>query len=92
MSFRHVGKKLTRENFDSIWGSFRQYPKMRAKPTYKCLRCEAYDFCDICPAMMEFVHGDMEYVDEHFCRSAKARYAYYIKGAPMEEAIAVAME
>lgn len=27
MSFRHVGQKLTRENFDELWKSFRQYPK-----------------------------------------------------------------
>lgn len=87
MSFRHVGKKLTRDNFEEIWGSFRQYPKMKAASDYKCLSCKAYDFCDICPAMMQFVHGDLEYVDEHFCKSAKARYEYYIQGVEIEEII-----
>ena len=87
MAFRHVGRKLTRENFDEIWGSFRQYPKMKASPTYKCLSCKAYDFCDICPAKMQFVHGDLEYIDEHFCKSAKARYKHYIKGMSVEEVL-----
>lgn len=84
MSFRHVGKRLTRETFEQIWSGFRDYPRMRASETYKCLRCKAYDFCDICPAMMQFVHGDLEHIDEHFCVSAKARYEHYIKGTPTE--------
>jgi radical SAM protein with 4Fe4S-binding SPASM domain len=87
MSFRHVGQKLTMGNFDELWGSFQQYPQMKASETYKCLSCEAYDFCDICPAMMQSVHGDLEYIDEHFCKSAKARYAHYIKGMTIDEVI-----
>ncbi len=87
MSFRHVGKKLTRDNFDEIWTSFRQYPRMKASPDYKCLRCKAYDFCDICPAMMDFVYKDMEYVDEHFCKSAFARYNHYIQKQSIEESL-----
>lgn len=87
MSFRHAGQKLTAENFDSLWESFRQYPKMKASPTYECLTCEAYDYCDICPAMMQFVHSNLEYIDEHFCKSAKARYAYYAKSVPIDEVI-----
>ena len=88
MSFRHAGTKLTAKNFDEVWASFREYQKMKAKPDYKCLRCKAYDYCDICPAMMEFVYGDLEHVDEHFCKSAKARYAFYEQGKSIEEAIA----
>lgn len=88
MSFRHVGRRLTRDNFDEVWSSFSNYPKMKASENYRCLQCKAYDFCDICPAMMQFVHGDLEYVDEHFCRTAKARYRHYIKNVPTEEAIA----
>lgn len=91
MSFRHIGQKLNDGNFDVIWKSFSQYPNMKASPEYKCLRCESYDYCDICPAMMEFVHGDPEYVDEHFCKSAKARYLYYAKGVPITEVIASVM-
>ena len=87
MSFRHAGKKLTSESFDEVWKSFSQYPKMKASPSYKCLRCEAYDFCDICPAMMQFVHGDLEHIDEHFCKSAKARYSHYIKSIPIDESL-----
>ena len=87
MSFRHVGQKLTAESFDEIWKSFGQYPKMRASPSYNCLRCEAYDFCDICPAMMQFVHGDLEHIDEHFCKGAKARYAHYMKSIPIDESL-----
>lgn len=89
MSFRYAGKKLTMENFDSLWESFSQYPKMKAAPSYKCLTCEAYDYCDICPAMMQSVHGDFEYVDKHFCQSAKARYAHYEKGDSIEDAIKI---
>lgn len=88
MSFRRAGKHLTRENFDQIWDSFSEYPKMKASKNYRCLRCKAYDFCDICPAMMQFIHSDLEYVDEHFCKTAKARYEHYIKKIPIEEVIA----
>lgn len=87
MSFRHAGKRLTRENFQELWSSFRQYPAMKASPAYRCLSCKAYDFCDICPAMMQSVHGDLEYVDEHFCQSAKARYKHYIQGADTDSAL-----
>ncbi len=87
MSFRHAGTKLTAENFDEVWASFRQYPKMKASPEYRCLRCEAYDYCDICPAMMQFVHGNLEYVDEHFCKAAKARFQCYAKGVPADQVI-----
>lgn len=87
MSFRHIGKPLTSDNYDDIWKSFSEYPKMKASDDYKCLRCKAYDFCDICPAMMQFVHGDLEYIDEHFCKSAIARYAHYIEGIPAEEVL-----
>lgn len=87
MSFRHAGTVLTAENFDAVWESFRQYPKMKASPKYKCLRCPAYDYCDICPAMMEFVHGDLEYIESHFCKAAHARYACYAKGIPAAQVI-----
>ena len=89
MSFRHVGEKVTKSNFDHIWESFRKYPKLRASENYKCLKCKAYDFCDICPAMMQFVHGDLEYIEEHFCKSARARYDYYIQKVPAEEVLAM---
>ena len=87
MSFRHAGRRITLQDFDEIWESFSEYPKMKASPKYKCLSCKAYDFCDICPAMMQFVHGDLEYVDYHFCKSAWARYRHYLKGEPIEEVI-----
>lgn len=48
----------------------------------------SYDLCDICPAMMEFVHGNLEYVDEHFCKTAKARYLHYVKHIPIETVVA----
>lgn len=89
MSFRHVGKRLTRDNFDEVWSSFSNYPKMKASKNYRCLRCKAYDFCDICPAMMQFIHGNLEYVDDHFCRTAKARYKHYIQNVPTEEVISL---
>ena len=87
MSFRHAGTVLTAENFEEVWSSFSQYPKMKASAEYRCLRCEAYDYCDICPAMMQFVHGDLEYIDQHFCKTAKARYQHYVKGVPAEEVL-----
>lgn len=89
MSFRHIGQHLTLDNFDDIWKSFREYPKMKASQNYKCLHCKAYDFCDICPAMMQLVHGDLEYVDEHFCTSAKARYAHYTQGIPTSDILTI---
>lgn len=37
--------------------------------------------------MMQFVHGDLEYIDEHFCKSAKARYEHYIQGVDIDTII-----
>ena len=37
--------------------------------------------------MMQFVYGNLEYIDEHFCKSAKARYKYYVKKLPTEKAL-----
>lgn len=85
MSFRHVGTRLTHENFSEVWHSFSRYPKRRASESYPCLSCEAYDFCDICPAMMEFLFGDLEHVDTHFCELAKKRYQHYIEHKDMPE-------
>lgn len=87
MSFRHAGTVITAENFDEVWDSFSQYPKMKASPEYKCLKCKAYDYCDICPAMMQFVHGDLEHIEEHFCKAANARYQCYAKGVPAKQVI-----
>lgn len=87
MSFRQVGRKLTFDNFHEVWNSFSTYPKMKASPTYKCLDCEAYDFCDICPAKMDSEHGSLEFVDSHFCKSAKARYKYYVERCPENEVL-----
>jgi len=85
MSFRHAGKRLTHENFAEVWSSFSQYPIMKASLNYPCLRCEAYDFCDICPAMMEFIFGDLEHIDAHFCELAKKRYQYYVEHKDVSE-------
>lgn len=87
MSFKHAGTRITKDNFDDIWKSFSKYQNYKAHDNYKCLSCEAYDLCDICPAMMEFVYGDMEYVDEHFCKTAKARYQFYINRKSIDEVI-----
>lgn len=87
-SFRHAGRLLTREGFDSIWKSFGEYPSMKASEGYPCLHCDAYNYCDICPAMMEFVYGDLEYVDKHFCRTAKARFRRYERGESAEVILA----
>ena len=87
MSFRQVGRKLTFDNFHEVWNSFSTYPKMKASPTYKCLDCEASDFCDICPAKMDSEHGSLEFVDSHFCKSAKARYKYYVERCPENEVL-----
>ncbi len=87
-SFRHAGQQLTRDSFDSIWQSFGEYPKMKASEDYPCLHCDAYNYCDICPAMMEFVYGDMEHIDAHFCKTAKARHRHYDLGESAEIVLA----
>ena len=57
MSFKHVGVKITKDNFDETWNSFRVYQNFKAHDDYKCLSCKAYDLCDICPATL--VYGGM---------------------------------
>lgn len=77
MKFKHIGKRLTFENFDELWESFGVYVEKRVSPKYKCLNCDAYDYCDICPAEMDFVYGDFEYIDDLYCKIARTRKLFH---------------
>ena len=77
MKFRHRGIKLDKNNFDRIWKNFGEISKVKASKNYKCAKCKARYYCDICAAEREFIYGSLEAVNEADCRYAEARYAFY---------------
>ena len=70
MKFRHIGQKLTRTNYDDLWASFGIYSELMTKPDNKCNKCSAAYYCEVCPAEMDFIFGDMEYRTEDNCKIA----------------------
>ncbi len=77
MKLKHKGSIITRENFGEIWNSFAAIQTTTASNNYKCINCPAYDYCDICPAEMESLYGDVEHIDETFCKVAFARKEFH---------------
>ena len=77
MKFRHIGKKLTKKNFESIWKSYDKYYLLKTKSDNKCNSCDARYYCEICPAEMDFLYGNMEYRNELMCKVAKFRKMLY---------------
>jgi len=88
MKYRHVGQKITPSSFDFVWESFRKYQQMQASESYKCLSCDAYNYCDLCPAEMDSLHGDIEYIDNIQCRIAHTRKSFYENGLSIPDAMA----
>lgn len=89
MKFRHKSFKLTNDTFDSIWEKFKKYTQLIASDSYKCASCDAAYFCEVCPAEMDFLYGDMEFRPGEACKYANARKAFYKEDISMEEAIAL---
>ncbi|MGN0679296.1 MAG: radical SAM protein, partial [Oscillospiraceae bacterium] len=87
MKFKHVGEKITYDSFDAIWEKFGEYSIQKASPNYKCLTCDAYIYCDICPAEMDFVYSDFEHIETVYCKMAKARKLFHEKHLSIENAI-----
>lgn len=87
MKFKHRGIEITTENFDNTWQKFGELSNMHATSSYKCISCEAFNYCDICPAEMEAVYGNLEYVDESYCRIAYARKQFYESSYDMDFAL-----
>lgn len=77
MKFRHIGKKLTENNFDYLWNSYGKYHSLYTKPDNKCNSCDANYYCEVCPAEMDFLYGDMEYRTKTACKIAKFRKSLY---------------
>lgn len=77
MKFRHIGKKVCKDNFDELWASYNEYYTYTTKKDNKCNRCDANYYCEVCPAEMDFLYGDMEYRSEIACMIAKFRKALY---------------
>lgn len=90
MKLRHRGIRLNRENYDEIWEAFRLYGRLKASDTYICQGCDARYYCDVCPAEMDFLYGDMEYRPKELCRCAKIRKAFYEGEVTFEEALHMA--
>ncbi len=87
MKFKHMGQKLTPDSFDKIWTGFGEYANKKASPNYKCLICDAYNYCDICPAEMDFVYSDFEHIEKNYCRIAKVRKAFHEENLSIDDAI-----
>ncbi len=87
MKMRHRGKKLTGNNFQEIWKSFEQYTTRKASEHYKCLKCKAREYCEICPAEMDMLYGDFEERKEEDCIYYKARELFYRKNRTADEAV-----
>ncbi len=85
MKLRHKGVKLSSENFNDIWKSFYVYSEMQAKKDYKCKTCKHSKYCDLCPAEMERLYGDANYIDESECKKSLAREMFYDDHKSMEE-------
>lgn len=90
MKLRHKGIKLSYDNYDRIWNEFRVYSQLMASDLYVCRGCSARYYCDICPAEMDFLYGDMEYRPASICKCAKIRKEFYEGRVTFEDAIKLA--
>lgn len=86
MKFKHKGIKLTKNNFDKIWEEFGAYRKMYISDRCKCSSCKMIDYCEVCPAEMDFLYNDFEYRPSAACKYAEARTMFY-KGQKNTEQI-----
>lgn len=77
MKFRHIGKQLTKDNFEKLWKSYEKYNLMMTSKDNKCNRCDANYYCEICPAEMDFLYGDVEYRNKTVCKIAYYRKMLY---------------
>lgn len=89
MKLRHRGEKIDKNTFDKVWDDFAEFGKMKASKNYRCSTCKARYQCSVCPAEMDMLYGDFEYVDDRLCKVAFARFAYYDEGMSAKEAISI---
>ncbi len=87
MKLRHKGEKLSEDNFDELWLKFGEYSKVLASDEYACKGCTAAYYCDVCPAEMDLLYGNMEYRHFSMCKIAKIRKDFYEQKITFEEAI-----
>ncbi len=85
MKLKHKGIQLSKNNYAEIWKNFRKFSQMKASDHYKCSRCDARYYCDICPAEMDLLYGDMEYRPDSVCVYAKMRKDFYEKHLTYKE-------
>ncbi len=90
MKLRHRGISLLEHDFDEIWEKFKIYKEYKASPGYICKKCDAVYFCDVCPAEMDLLCGNMEHRDCENCRPAKIRRAFYLGEISYDEAMKMA--
>lgn len=88
MKFRHRGINLLNNDFDLIWEDYSKYREIEASSQYKCANCKARFQCSICPAEMDFMYNNMEFVPQELCKLAYARYAFYHEKKSVDEALA----
>lgn len=87
MKLRHKGERLSKDNYDALWEKYKAYSELIASDTYKCKGCTARYYCDVCPAEMDFLYGDMEYRPQSVCKCATIRKAFYEGQKTFEEAL-----
>lgn len=79
MKLKHHGMNILKNEYEMIWNRFDMYSKMKSTESYKCRKCDARYYCDICPAEMDFIFGDYEYRLLKMCNLAKFRKDFYDK-------------
>ena len=84
MRMRHHGVTLTYENYDEIWESFGSYKEIVLPDNHRCFKCNAYEYCEVCPAERERIYGDLLFRCEDDCKYAYARSDYYTGNASKE--------
>ena len=87
MKFRQIGKKLTKENFDGLWKSYKKYYLLKTKKDNPCNNCDKRYYCEVCPAEMDFLYGNMEYRTDVMCKIANFRKNLYEGKLSLEQAI-----
>ncbi len=77
------------DSFDKIWNSpvRKEIVNLQYKELIKCVKCEAFDRCVICPGINYMYTKDIRSVSSQCCTQALARIMYTKKEKVQNEII-----